>query len=173
MAARLDIAGEAHQRLLHVFEFKPQVPPFGHVEWPVRYAPGVIEARGYRGGELVLTRRRETAGPAARIALRADRDALAADAKDLCVVTVEILDAKGCGVPSADNEVIFSIDGPARLIGVGNGNPVSHESDKANRRRAFNGVCMAIVQADRRAGSVRIEASAPGLASAIATIRVG
>jgi len=150
-----------------------KVPPFGHVEWPVRYAPGLIEARGFRGGELVLSRRRETAGPAARIILRSDRAAMCADGRDVCVLAVEVVDAAGRAVPVADNEVTFLLDGPARLIGVGNGDPTSHESDKTNRRRAFNGLCMAIVQAGRRAGAVRIEASSPGLASAVVTIALG
>ena len=156
-----------------VSQGEQKVPPFGHVEWPVCYAPGVIEARGFRSGELVLSRRRETAGPAARIALRSDRAAMRADGRDVCVLAVEVVDAAGRAVPTADNEVTFGLDGAARLIGVGNGDPTSHESDKANRRRAFNGACMAIVQAGRRVGAVRIEASSPGLASAVATITLG
>ncbi|MEP6940484.1 MAG: beta-galactosidase GalA [Rudaea sp.] len=156
-----------------VSQGEQKVPQYGHVEWSVRYAPGVIEARGFRAGNLVLTQRRETAGPPARIAMRLDRAAIKADAQDLCVVRVAILDANGRIVPTADNEVTFSIAAPGRLIGVGNGNPASHESDKADRRRAFNGLCMAIVQATRRVGSARLEASSPGLEGATAMISIG
>jgi len=143
------------------------VPPFGHVEWRVKYAPGTLEAHGYRNGERVLVSRRETTGPAAAIALRCDRNSIRADGMDVSVVSVEIVDAQGRVVAGADNEVHFAIRGPARLIGVGNGNPSSHESDKADQRRAFNGCCMAIVQSLRQAGALEIEAVAPGLQRAL------
>ena len=58
----------------------------------------------------------------------------------------------------------------ARIIGVGNGDPSSHEPDKADQRTAFNGLCMAIVQAGRQAGEIRVEASSPGLEGASAAI---
>jgi beta-galactosidase len=53
---------------------------------------------------------------------------------------------------------------------VGNGDPSSHESDRADKRRAFNGLAMAIVQAGKQAGEMRVEASSPGLESATVTV---
>ena len=53
---------------------------------------------------------------------------------------------------------------------MGNGDPSSHESDKSNRRKAFNGLCMAIVQASRQDGVLKITASSPGLEGASATL---
>jgi len=47
---------------------------------------------------------------------------------------------------------------------VGNGDPSSHEPDKGESRRAFNGRCVAIVQATRTAGEIQIEATGQGLA---------
>ena len=44
------------------------------------------------------------------------------------------------------------------------------EPDKATQRAAFNGVCCAIVQAARRGGDITIEASSPGLASALVAV---
>jgi len=49
-----------------------------------------------------------------------------------------------------------------QAAGVSNGDPSSHESDKGDKRRAFNGLAMAIVQAGKQAGEMRVEASAPG-----------
>ncbi|MFT4248064.1 MAG: beta-galactosidase GalA, partial [Pseudomonas sp.] len=140
-----------------------QVPPHGHVEWRVRYAPGAIEARGYRDGRVVLTQVRQTTGAAAGIRLRCDRSALVADAEDLGVVAVEVVDAQGRGVPTAANPVRFAIQGPGRLTGVGNGDPASHAPDKADVRDAFNGLCMAIVQATRDPGTIVLTANSPGL----------
>ena len=141
-----------------------------HLSWKVKYAPGVIEARGYRGGQQVLTARRETTGAPARIVLRPDRVRIGADGQDVCLVAAEIVDAQGRIVSTAGNEIAFAVAGPGALIGVGNGDPSSHESDKGNKRQAFNGLCMAIVQASRQDGPLKITASSPGLEAAAATI---
>jgi beta-galactosidase len=133
----------------------------------------VLEARGYRDGKLILTTRRETTGAAAGIVLEPDRATLRADGQDLSVVTVRIVDAQGRTVPTADHEVSFTVRGQGALIGVGNGDPISHEADKAERRRAFNGLCMALVQTLRGAGEIEVEASSAGLASAQVRLKAG
>jgi beta-galactosidase len=141
-----------------------------HLEWKVKYEPGVIEARGYQAGAQVLTAKRETTGAPARIVLRPDRTRIAADGEDVSMIAVEVVDSQGRIVSTADNEVVFSVAGNGRLIGVGNGNPSSHEPDKSDRRRAFNGLCMAIVQASKLDGALKITASSPGLQGAAATL---
>ena len=145
------------------------VPRNSHVAWKVKYEPGVIEARGYKGALQVLTSRRETTGAAAAIVLRPDRARISADGEDVSMVAVEVVDAQGRIVPTAGHLITFAVSG-GRLIGVGNGDPSSHEADKADKRRAFNGLCMAIVQASRTAGDVKIEATAPGLRGASVTV---
>jgi beta-galactosidase len=142
----------------------------GHVEWRVPYAPGMIEARGYKGAQLVLNSRRETAGPPARIVLRPDRARINADGEDCTVVVAEIQDARGRTAPMADNLVSFSVGG-GEVIGVGNGNPTSLEADNASERKAFNGLCMAIVRAGKHAGRISVRATAPGLAAGACTIQ--
>lgn len=146
------------------------VEPCNHVEWDVPFAPGVLEARGYRGGQLVLTARRETAGAAAGVRLSADRTTLNADGEDVAMLTAEIVDAQGRVVPQADNEVTFRVTGPGAVIGVGNGNPASAEADKADHRKAFNGMCAAILQVKKTAGAIQVEASSPGLAAGTLTL---
>ena len=147
-----------------------KVPPYGHVEWDIAFAPGMIEARGYRGGKLVLTDKRETAGAPAQILLKADRAVIGADGEDVTVVTVAIADAQGREVPTADNQVSFRVTGAGALIGVGNGDPRSHESDKAQERAAFNGLCCAIVQSTKQAGAITLEATSSGLEPASVAI---
>ena len=141
------------------------VKPYSHVEWDVGYAPGDIEARGYKGDRLVLTAKRETTGPAAQIVLQADRAAIAADAEDVAVVSVGVADAQGRIVPDADNQIAFAVSGPGTLIGVGNGDPRSHEADKATSRAAFNGLCAAIVQSTKSPGEIKVVATSPSLQS--------
>ena len=142
-----------------------------HLMWKVPFAPGTLEARGSRGGAVVLTDTRETTGAAARLVATADRDTVAADGEDVAVVTVRVVDAAGREVPAASDAVSFQVSGSGTLLGVGNGNPSSHEPDKAAARHAFNGRCVAIVQAGTQSGEIRVDATAPGLAPATAVIR--
>jgi beta-galactosidase len=66
-------------------------------------------------------------------------------------------------VASANNLVRFEINGPGQIIGVGNGDPSSHELDKAGERRTFNGLAQVIVQAARQGGTIELIASSPTL----------
>jgi beta-galactosidase len=143
---------------------------YNHAEWDVMFVPGVLEARGYKDGRLVLTAIRETADAPAAIRLTANRSELNADGEDVAVVTAEIVDVKGRAVPTAANLVTFVTTGPGAVLGVGNGDPRSHEPDKASQRSAFNGLCMALVQSGKAAGDIRIIATSPGLASGTLTM---
>jgi beta-galactosidase len=147
-----------------------EMPKNGHLAWSVKYAPGNIEARGYKNGTQVMTAKRETTGPAARLVARTDREEIGADGQDVAVCVVEVQDAQGRVLPVTDQQVSFTVSGPGRVIGVGNGDPTSHESDGGATRKAFSGCCMAIVQSEMAAGSLAIEASSPGLTAARATI---
>ena len=140
-----------------------------HLAWKVPYAPGAIEARGVANGKPLVDRR-ETTGAPAKIVLAPDRVKIAGDGEDLSVVVAQIVDAAGRLVPIADNEVAFAVTGPARIIGVGNGDPSSHEPDRASKRRAFSGLCMALVQSKKTPGVISVDATADGLASATTTI---
>jgi beta-galactosidase len=141
-----------------------------HLAWNVKYAPGTIEARGYKDGKQVMTAKRETTGPAAILVLTADCTEISADGEDVAMFAVEVQDAQGRYVPVADNEVSFRVYGEGRVIGVGNGDPTSHESDKGSSRKAFSGLCMAIVQSSKTAGNITVEVSSPGLRLASVTI---
>jgi beta-galactosidase len=146
------------------------MPRNRHLAWSVPYSPGRIEARGYVGGRMVAHDARETAGPAAALRLTADRTRLDSKSGDVAVIRVEVVDKAGHVVPRGDALVHFALEGPARLIGVGNGDPNSHEPDQASQRRAFNGLAQAIVQTDGTAGPVRLMASAQGLNAGAAAL---
>jgi beta-galactosidase len=88
-------------------------------------------------------------------------------------IVVEVRDEHDRLVPTADNEIAFEIQGEGKLIGVDNGDPLSHEDYKANHRKAFNGLCLAIVQSTARSGPVKITASSPTLRSANLTMVAG
>lgn len=137
-----------------------------HLSWDVPYEPGVLRAVGRKEGRVAMVTEVATTGEPFAIALAADRNTMAADRRDVAHVRVEVQDAQGRLVPNADQKITFAVSGEGRLIGVDNGNPLSHESYKAAHRRAFNGLCLVVVQSTARAGQIHISASSPGLRSA-------
>ena len=140
-----------------------------HVEWNVPYAAGTLQAIGYNNGVAVITNIVETTEAPAEIALWPDRSTILADGRDVSVVTVAILDSQGRVVPTATNNVSFTVSGGA-IIGVGNGNPSSHEADKASQRAVFNGLAEVIVQSTNQPGSITLTATSTGLISTNVTI---
>jgi len=139
-----------------------KVPHLGHLEWKVKYHPGVIEARGSKDGKVVVTEKHETTGPTASIRLTPDRTEINADGEDVAILRVEALDKEGRPVPTASNLIGFKVSGDGVLIGVGNGDPNCQESDKEPKRSLFNGLAQAIVQSTRQAGEIHIEAVKDG-----------
>ncbi|MHB8636511.1 MAG: beta-galactosidase GalA [Fimbriimonadaceae bacterium] len=105
------------------------VEKYGHAMWKVKYAPGTLEAKGYRAGALVKTEVVKTAGAPAKLVLTPYRSTMAADGEDADVFNISVVDKDGIPVPTANNRLDFDIDGPARIIGVGNGNPSDHDPD--------------------------------------------
>ncbi|MCE0496778.1 MAG: DUF4982 domain-containing protein [Methylacidiphilales bacterium] len=140
-----------------------EVPKDHAVEWSIPYQPGTLSAEARKEREVAARTKRVTADAPAGIRLKLEPCELRANAEDVSVVTVEIIDEKGQFVPTADILVKFAIRGPARIIGVGNGNPVSYESDTAKQRTTFNGLCQVLVQASDTAGEIVLSASADGL----------
>ena len=147
------------------------VDKFQMVSWEVPYAPGKLEAVGKTNGRKVSEFTVETTGEPVALRLTPDRTALAADGCDAVPVTVEALDAQGRHVPTANLPVEFEISGPGAIIGVGNGDPTSHELEKGNKRSLFNGLAQVIVQSTRDAGEIKLTASADGLKPATATVQ--
>jgi beta-galactosidase len=147
-----------------------KVPRNAHVEWKVKYRPGIIEVRGSKGGRVAMTAKRETTGEPAKIVLHPDRSQINADGEDVTMIAVEVQDAQGRCVPIASNDITFQVAGPGKLIGLGNGDPSSHESDKASQRKVFNGWAQAIVQSSKQPGAITVQATSPTLESATVTI---
>jgi beta-galactosidase len=146
-----------------------------HLEWNVKYVPGTLIARGYNDGRAILTDKVETTGSPVAVRLSPDRATINADAKDVSIITVSVLDAKGRPVPDASNRIHFSLNGPGRIIGVGNGDPSSHEPDVFIpqepssgqpldwQRSLFNGLAQILVQSSAEPGELTLTATADGL----------
>jgi beta-galactosidase len=147
-----------------------------HLQWLVPYAAGELRAVASKDGTIVATTTTCTAGQASRVTLSADQLELDASRRDLSYVTIRMEDNDGNFVPKADNWVTLNIDGPARLLAVGSGDPLSHESFQGNTLRTFNGLALAIVaptgkqdrisnpsSANRKLGEIVLTARSRGL----------
>jgi beta-galactosidase len=148
-----------------------------HLEWKVKYAPGTLLARGYTGGKEILTTKVETTGEPAIIQLTPHRATLKADGEDVSVITVQVNDAQGRMVPTANNAITFEITGPGKIIGVGNGDPSSHEPDQYVvpalwKRSLFNGLAQVIVQSTGQPGEVTLTAKSQGVTDGVLKLQI-
>jgi beta-galactosidase len=141
-----------------------------HLMWQVKFVSGTLKAIGRTKGKEILIKEIKTAGAPSKITLEADRNKINADGSDLSFITVKILDNKGTVVPNANNLVNFEITGEGKIIGVDNGLQTSDEPFKANYRKAFNGMCLAVVQSNEKAGKIKITAMSSGLQEAAIVI---
>ena len=128
--------------------------------YKVPYAEGELKAVGYSNGKSVNTSILKTASEPTQIKLSADRNIIKADNEDLSYVTVELLDKKGIRNPKAENLIHFTVEGPATIAGVGNGNPVSLESYQLPQRKAWRGRCMVVIKSKGNAGTIFLKATA-------------
>lgn len=136
-----------------------------HAMWRVTFEPGSVKVVARKDGKTVGEKEIRTAGEPAQIRLTPDRSQLTADGKDLSFIAVEILDKDGNLCPNADNLVNFNVKGDAFIAGVDNGSPISMERFKDNKRHAFYGKCLVVVQNKGKQGAVSVEAVSEGLQS--------
>ncbi len=138
----------------------------------VPYAPGELKAVAYHKGHRLGSAVMRTAGEPAKLRLTPDRKSLRADGEDLSYVLVEAVDRDGNLCPLAMNEVRFSIEGPASIAGVGNGDHHFPEEFSADQVTLFYGKAMLILRpAEGRGGSIRVTATSEGLRSAQGVLR--
>lgn len=141
-----------------------------HVLWRVKYEPGSVKVVARKKGIVVAEKEIRTAGKPKKIYLTPDRTLLTADGKDLSFVTVEVLDNEGNLCPNADNMIRFEVKGNLFVAGVDNGSQTSMECFKNNKRKAFNGKCLVVLQNDGKSGSALLKAESDGLETAVVKI---
>jgi beta-galactosidase len=127
------------------------------------YAPGTLRAVGLRDGRAVTESILATAGKASKLLLTADRTAIQADGQDLSFVTVEAVDSTGRLQPLADQEVRFSIDGPAVIAAVGNGDGQDNASYQGDRRKLYQGRALVVIRTSKQNGPITLTAKTTGL----------
>ncbi len=133
----------------------------------VKYAPGELKAVAYGAdgkalGETVV----RTAGEPAKVVLRADKATLSADPKEFVFVEVGLVDDKGTPVMRDNRRVKFAVEGPAKIVAVGNSDPRGLESFKAvESHPLYNGRAGLFIRSAGE-GIVRLVATADGVKEA-------
>jgi len=132
----------------------------------VVYQPGELKVIAYKDGQKWAEDVMKTTGKASKVSVSPDRKEISPDGKDLVFITVKIEDKNGLMVPRSNNLLEFTIEGPGRIVATDAGDATSHESFQAKSKKAFNGMCLVIVAAEKgSAGSFTVKASTKGLKS--------
>jgi beta-galactosidase len=151
------------------------MPRFEYLQWSVPYTAGNLTAVAYdEAGEVLARHSVVTAGTAHSLEAwiespytgrGGNSSEIVANGQDAALVGVRLLDALGNLVPNADVNVSFSIQGPATVVGVANGDPADHGPDKAEWRRTFHGLARCIIASSMSGatGNVVLTASAAGV----------
>ena len=142
---------------------RQKMPKNGHLKWKATYQPGKVVATGYKNGKRILTEVIATTKPAYKTVLKADRQAIDADGRDVAIITIEIQDEKGRIVPNACPMLKFQLEGDAHIIGAGNGDPMYLGEDHPQNQNckefsipAFNGLAQILVQSSGAASTITL-----------------
>jgi beta-galactosidase len=144
-----------------------------HLEWMVPYAPGELKAVARKDGREIATTTIRTAGSPAQFKMEADQTELDPRRRDLSYLTLRVEDADGNFDPKGERWVTINIQGPARILGVHNGDPLSHHPFQSKSVRTFNGLARVILTAttgedvikkneEREPGEIIVRASVNG-----------
>ncbi|MBR0500539.1 MAG: DUF4982 domain-containing protein [Bacteroidales bacterium] len=142
---------------------RKKMPRNGHLEWTAVYRPGKVQAVGYRNGKKICEETIYTAGDPAVLMASADRREILADGRDLAVVSISLQDAKGHFVPTACLPVTVEVEGPARILGAGNGDPAFRDRERPEDPAArtftidtFNGLAQVLIQSTGEPGNIKL-----------------
>lgn len=130
----------------------------------VEYVPGKIEAVAYNDGDRspVASHKIETNGKAVKLRADADNVDWKADGMDLQHIRVQAVDGKGRRDISSRNILTFTVEGPAEIVGVINGDNTSDELFTGNSRSLYEGLATIILRSTPESGKVVLKISSPG-----------
>jgi beta-galactosidase len=141
----------------------------------VTYSPGSVRVVAYKNGKEWASASHQTAGAATSLNVTADRTNIRGDGQDLSFITVTVVDKDGRTVPQASNEIKFEVtQGRGKIVSTDNGDPTDKTPFPSLSRKAFSGLALAIVKADRGTqGDIVVEAKASGLTSGRVVLKAG
>lgn len=140
------------------------MPHNGHLVWKTVYKPGRLIAKGYRNGRLVRKTMVETTGEAVQLMAEVSTTTLRRNGEDVAVIDLTLLDKKGRFVPDANEEITVKVNGPAIVLGWGNGDPGFKDIERPQGTdwqqaslRSFSGRAQVIIRSKQGDGAVNVE----------------
>ena len=114
-------------------------------------------------GKKVSSDLLRTAGAPANIRIVPDKKELIADGQSLCFAVVEIIDAEGNLVPTAEMKATAKVEGAATLAAFGTGNPQTTENYTKGQFTSYKGRLLAILRAGYEPGMSELTVNVEGL----------
>jgi len=137
----------------------------------VVYEPGEIRVDALDNtGKVVLTQTHKTPGAPYQVRLTPDRKTIQADGKDLCFITLEVLDKEGNPCPRAAIMQFVEVEGAGRLRALCNGDATDQTPFVSNYMKTFSGKMVAVVESSKTAGDIVIRTYGSRLKNGEATI---
>ncbi len=139
----------------------------------VVYQPGELKVVAYKNGVKWAEDKMVTTGKASQLSASADHSTIHPDGSDLVFITVRIEDKNKLMVPRSSNLINFSIAGPGKIVAVDNGDATCHDPFQSPSRKAYNGMCLVIVKAEKGAnGAITVNTQSKGLKGATVTVNI-
>lgn len=140
------------------------MPHNGHLVWKTVYRPGRLVAKGFRNGRMVKKTVVETTGEAVQLVAEVSTTTLRRNGEDVAVIDLTLLDKKGRFVPDANEEITVKVNGPAIVLGWGNGDPGFKDMERPQGTdwqhaslRSFSGRAQVIIRSKQGDGAVNVE----------------
>lgn len=142
-----------------------------HCEWKIPYRRGTIVANAYNeSGETIATDSVSSFSNPDKIEAIPSKYILNADGRDLIFIEISTSDINNIFVANARNRIKVEVEGPARLVGLDNGDSTDFDSYKNNHRRLFSGKLVAIIQSTFESGEVTVTLRGENLTAKTLTI---
>lgn len=143
-------------------------------EFEVTYEAGTLTAISYQDGQEVSRDEVKTVGEPVGLKITMEKNQIAADGESLAYGIVEIVDAEGNWVPTAEDTLAkVSVEGAASLAGFGTGRGQTEENYTKGEFTSFEGRWQVILRAGTEAGEAGVHVEAEGLGHAESRVIVG
>ncbi|TSE09844.1 glycoside hydrolase family 2 TIM barrel-domain containing protein [Aquimarina algiphila] len=132
-------------------------------KWIVPYTKGELKIVGLNNGEVEEIRTIHTSGKAEHIKITTDKIKLKADGYNTAHVVAQLVDKHGIPVTTSDEEVIFTVEGEAKILGVDNGWASNVQDYQSNKIVTHKGRCLLLLQSKTKKADVTIKATSKNL----------
>lgn len=136
----------------------------------INYEPGTIRVVGVRedesedkSSEQIL----RTSGSPAQLHLTTSAESLKADGQDVVWVNVDVLDADGILVSNAEEELQFSLTGPAQLLSTASANLKDNTPYTSTLRKTWKGRAIAAIRSTGKPGKAVLKVKGKGMEKTI------